>query len=161
MELINKYGRKLFWFVAKTLAAVVLNFILFLIFLYSYLFHYSDYGMKEKTQRIYNHLSSQTGQSQNKLPLRIVDSNIDNAYNNGYEIVIYTGLIRNSETWDEVALVLEHEIAHGTLGHLNQSMPVPEQNPDLGMGINDHIAILEANADKLAAVYMMKAGYIG
>lgn len=110
----------------------------------------------ERVRQIYNKLWAQTGQTQDKLPLKIVELPVDNAFNDGKQITIYTGLINHVHSDDEVALVLGHEIAHGTLGLLNETLPV---NMHEGMGLNDYISELEANADKMGAVYMMKAGY--
>lgn len=118
--------------------------------------NFSQFAQDEKIRSIYKELVVASGQVQNALPLSIVDEDIDNAYNDGTKIVIYTGLVKHTSNWDEVALVLGHEIAHGMLGHLLEQPPfmtVP------GMGDNDEIAVLEANADKMGAFYMMKAGY--
>ena len=45
--------------------------------------------------------------------------------------------------------MLGHETAHGMLGHLGK----------LSSNKKDEIIVLEANADKMGAFYMMKAGY--
>lgn len=103
---------------------------------------------KEKIRGIYLKLLAQTGLVQDALPLNIIESSSENAYNDGQRIVIYTGLIENTRSEDEIALVLAHEIAHGMLGHLTM---LPKTNTE--------ISILESNADKMGAVYMMKAGY--
>ncbi len=97
---------------------------------------------------MYNKILAETGQSQDALPMYIVNENIENAYNDGSKIVIYQGLIDKC-TDDELALVIGHEIAHGMLGHLGK----------LNTDVPSEIAVLEANADKMGAVYMMKAGY--
>ncbi len=78
-----------------------------------------------------------------------MNSPIENAYTDGERVVIYTGLIEKTNSWDEIALVLGHEIAHNTLAHLKE------------LDTTDPIAqsILEANADKMGAIYMMKAGW--
>ena len=119
----------------------------------------SQESQDDRIRLIYKQLVAASGQSQDALPLYINDELIDNAYNDGSRIVIYRGLINHAESYDEIALVLGHEIAHGMLGHLNQNMPIPEQIPHDGMGDSDMIAVLEANADKMGAFYMMKIGY--
>jgi hypothetical protein len=119
----------------------------------------SQEASDDKVREIYKQLVAASGQSQDALPLYIDDSMIDNAYNDGTRIVIYRWLINHAGSWDEVALVLGHEIAHGMLGHLNEHMPIPEQIPHDGMGDSDYIAVLEANADKLGALYTLKIGY--
>lgn len=98
---------------------------------------------------IYNKILAASGQSQNALPLIIVDSNESNAMNDGRAVYINRGLIDSAESWDIVALVLGHEVAHGMLGHLGE------------LNTNDptKVQVLEGNADKLGAIYMMKAGF--
>jgi predicted Zn-dependent protease len=112
--------------------------------------YFTQEAQDRKIKEIYNKLIVNTGQSQDALKLVISEELIDNAYNDGKKIVIYRGLINNAESWDEVALVLGHEIAHGMLGHLSNW---PETSTA------SEISVLEANADKMGAVYMMKAGY--
>lgn len=102
-----------------------------------------------KVREIYNQLWTKTGQSIEKLPLVIDDSDIDNAYNDGTKIVIFRGLINKCNSWDEIALILGHEIAHGTLRHVYFG------------GFNDpyEANTAEADADKMGAFYMMAIGY--
>lgn len=103
----------------------------------------------EHVREIYNKLWTKTGLSTERLPLSIVDENVINAYNDGTKIVIYRGLVNSTKSWDEVALVLGHEIAHSTLRHLAIS---EFRSPD-------EIVVAESNADKMGAIYMMRAGY--
>lgn len=121
--------------------------------IYAYEENFSDAAYARKVKEIYNDLWTQTGQAQERIPLGIVDSAEINAYNDGSKIVIYTGLINSTDSWDEVALVLGHEIAHGTLWHLKMIGEWNVAKTEL------ESSVLEANADKLGAVYMMKAGY--
>lgn len=116
-------------------------------------YYYESYMTQEAIQShvrdIYSKLLTETGQSQDSLPLKIIDDVEENAYNTGQEIVINTGLIQKS-SYHEIAWVLGHEIAHGMLGHLGS------------LSARDDITqwqVNEANADKMGAVYMMKAGY--
>lgn len=109
----------------------------------------SDEAIKAKVLAMYNEILAQTGQGQDALPLFIVNEDIDNAYNDGTKVVIYRGLIDHTKSWDEVALVLGHEVAHGMLGHLHN---FPDRD-------GNQTAVLEGNADKMGAVYIMKAGY--
>ncbi len=98
---------------------------------------------------MYQQIVTQTGQMQDVLPFNIVESQEINAYNDGKRIVMFRGLINSAKSWDEIALVLGHEVAHGMLGHLGK---LSSQDPH-------EITVLEANADKMGAVYMMKAGF--
>lgn len=118
--------------------------------------YFSEEAYKERTKQIYMDIIKATGQSQNNVPLFIEDSEEENAYTNGKKVVIYMGLINNADSWDEIALVLAHEVAHINLGHIQETPPVIMH---AGMGENDIVEQLEANADKMGAVYMMKAGY--
>lgn len=143
----------------KTLVlALILDALIFVVGASVYMVHLSEEGVKIKVEEMYREISAQTGQSQDALPLVIVDSPIDNAYNDGKKVVLYTGFI-NKHHWDEIALVIGHEIAHGMLGHLNEHDPVPDKDSIFEMGTNGFSSVLEANADKMGAVYMMKAGY--
>lgn len=114
---------------------------------------YSKEAVYNRVHSIYDELWRKTGQNQDRLPLRIVEKDTINAYNDGSEIVIYTGLINSTKSWDEIALVLGHEIAHGTLDHLHMMQTPGYLNTPLD------VSVLEGNADKMGAVYMMKAGY--
>lgn len=142
--------RKLLDFGYKAILAILLDALIVVLAADIYLVYFSEIARDKKVQEIYESLLAQTGQTQDALPLEIVDEPINNAYNDGSKVVIYTGLINNTHSWDEVALVLGHEIAHGMLWHLK--MPLN----DLTEG---QVATLEGNADKMGAVYMMKAGY--
>lgn len=99
----------------------------------------------KRYKEIYNRLIAQTGQTQDRLPFKIVDSSEVNAYTDGKKVVIYRGMLNYLENEHEVALVLGHEIAHQMLRHVQASQV--------------EISVAEANADKIGAVYMMKAGY--
>lgn len=114
--------------------------------------NFSQSAVDEKVRAIYQQLIVNTGQTQEALPLVIDDSSEVNAYNDGNKIVIYRGLIDSAESWDEVVLVLGHEIAHEMLWHLRMINEWKSVN-------KQEVIVLEANADKLGAIYMMKAGY--
>lgn len=118
-----------------------------------YMETYSEYAQDRYIKEMYNQLWIKTGQNQEKLPLEIVDSPEINAYNDGSKIVLYRGLIKSTKSWDEVALVLGHEIAHGNLWHLRML------NEWQAIKTDTEVSVLEANADKIGALYMMKAGY--
>lgn len=149
------------WFIkliSKLALAIVLAYLIFIASLHIYVYYISEYGINIQVRQLYYNLVTQTGQSQDALPLIIRDDDEDNAWNNGMFITITSGLIRR-HNWDEIALVLGHEIAHGMLAHLNKKIPIPTYTNHEGQGDNDLVSTLEANADKLGAVYMMKAGY--
>jgi predicted Zn-dependent protease len=145
-------------FLRKLLLAIFLDVLIIVSGCSIFWYYWSKESIENKVYKMYDKINAQTGQVQDSVPLLIVDSPEKNAYNNGIFIVMYTGFI-NDASWDEIAMVLGHEIAHGMLGHLNAQMPVPQNNNLTAMGTNGFIAVLEGNADKLGAIYMMKAGY--
>ena len=110
---------------------------------------YSNQHVYEEVHKIYRKIQAASGQGQDRIPLRIVQSDQINAYCDGIQIVMYTGLIDNAKNYDEIAMVLGHELAHQNLEHLRRMYDPP--------GVKRQVT--EANADKLGAVYMMKAGY--
>jgi hypothetical protein len=130
--------------------AIVSFIILFTMYFYSYNEWLSQEAQDKKIYVLYQQLVNSTGQSQEGVPLVIVEKDIDNAYNDGTEVVIYRGLINHTRNWDELALVLAHEVAHGMLWHLK----MPFNTLTAGQ-----VSVLEANADKMGALYVLKIGY--
>ena len=156
---MDRACNKLFWCIFKVGLAVTLDALILAVAVYIYIYEISEYGMALKVEKMYKNIAAQTGQAQDMLPLEIDYSDVDNASTDGQRITIYMGFIK-AHTWDEIAFVIGHEMAHGTLAHLNKEAPIPESGNDvLDMGVNGFNAVLEANADKMGAVYMMKAGY--
>jgi Zn-dependent protease with chaperone function len=102
---------------------------------------------QQRVARIYQQINVQAGAGI-WMPISVNPSPIVNAYNTGSEIVIYQGLIDNCKNDDELALVIGHEIAHSTLSHFELS----DGDPILQTA-------LEAQADKMGAYYIMRAGY--
>ncbi len=90
--------------------------------------------------------------SQRIHPLVIEASPIMNAWTNGTYITITTGLLSIMKNDDEVALVLAHEIAHDLAYDVPHIILLKDLNP---MNSNEN----EANADKLGAFIMMRAGF--
>jgi predicted Zn-dependent protease len=77
----------------------------------------------------------------------VVESPVLNAWTDGASVNITTGMLKFLENDDEIALVLGHELAHVYMFHVQDGLP-------------DYTQVYkEANADKLGAFYMMKAGY--
>ncbi len=104
---------------------------------------------EEKIQEIYARIQAATGQTQDSVPLEIVDDPTINAFTDGTRVVIYQGLINYTHSWDEIAMVLGHETAHVMLHHLQEMSTDDPQK----------VAEMEANADKMGAFYALKAGY--
>lgn len=142
--------------VLKTLLAIIIDLVIFVAVISLHWYYNTEEGLEYRINAVYAKLVAQTGQTQDTLPLRIVVRDTVNAYNDGNQIVIFTGLAKTLKNDDEIALVLGHEIAHGMLGHLSDNPPLTIHQ---GMAQNDYIAVLEGSADKMGAVYMIKAGY--
>lgn len=150
-ELITKVTK----FCCKLLTAIILDICIVLFYFLAYWYFVVIDWEYYRVEAIYKVVAAQTGLRDFILPFKISKSEEINAYNDGTKIVINHGLIKSTND-DELALVIGHEIAHGLLGHLNQEPPFLVH---YGMGINDAVSALEANADKMGAFYMMKAGY--
>lgn len=135
--------------VRGVILAVLIVFTPFLSYIFLYDQYFSNEAINKKTFEIYDKVAAQTGFADKKLPLYIYEDDIENAWTDGTKIVIYKGLINSCETWDEVAMVLGHEIAHNTLEHLGRLSSENAQD----------ISVLETNADKMGAIYMMRAGF--
>lgn len=112
--------------------------------------NFSEMALDNHIRDMYQQIVVQTGQIQEALPLIITENKDVNAYNDGEYIVLYRGMIDYVENDDELALVLGHEVAHGTLRHVYFR--------EFGKSEYE-IATAEGNADKLGAIYMMKAGW--
>ena len=52
------------------------------------------------------------------IPVFLINDNEINAFADGENIFVTTGMLRFVETDDELALILGHELAHNTLGHI-------------------------------------------
>ena len=110
----------------------------------------------------------------------IVDRNDSkiNAYADGKHIIISKGMMRFVESDTELALVIAHELAHNTMGHINKkkintvmgaigglAMDVllgsSGEFYNLGgqMGALAHSVAFEQEADYIGMYYMARAGY--
>lgn len=98
-------------------------------------------------QEIYKNLNFYTGFTfAGSLPLRIIENKEINAYTDGKEVVLYSGMLSYVKSEDELAAVLAHEIAHAVLEHVYTKMMFEQ-------------SVLEGNADKFAVYLMLRAGY--
>lgn len=102
----------------------------------------------ERVQRIYNKIIIGTGLRPMIPPIMVLKLPIINAYNTNELIVVYQGIIDACENDDQLALIIGHEIAHTTLMHF-----------DLMNGDKNYQEILESQADKMGAYYIMRSGY--
>lgn len=98
-------------------------------------------------QEVYRNLNIYTGFTYaGRIPLRIVENTEVNAYTDGKEVVLYSGMLNYVESKDELAAVLAHEVAHAVLEHVYTKMMFEQ-------------SVLEGNADKFAIYLMLRAGY--
>jgi hypothetical protein len=95
-------------------------------------------------------------------PVRICDYKVElndnaavNAFADGDKIVVTTGMIRFVESDDELALVVGHELAHNTLGHMKKKMTNAMIGAILGAILSAAIRVdvSRAGADLGAAAY--------
>lgn len=101
---------------------------------------------KLQVQRVYNKLALVSG-TQKMVPLVVLQSPIINAWTDGFNITITTGMLKLIKNNHELAMVLGHEMAHVLAGDTTRD----------GQPIDPNF--IEANADKLGAYIMMRAGY--
>lgn len=101
---------------------------------------------EQQVVQIYERLARNSGE-QGFPALTILDSPVINAWTDGINITITTGILKVFQNDDELALVLAHEMGH----YMNH-------DPQRGYGditSND----TEAHADKMGAYIMMRAGF--
>lgn len=95
-------------------------------------------------REIYQRLVVNVGEG-NIPPLIITQDDTVNAWTDGVNVTITSGILETMTNKDEVALVLSHEIAHAI-------------NNDVARTDQEQI-IKEAHADKMGAFIMMRAGF--
>lgn len=102
--------------------------------------------MHEETIKIHNKLRLVTGV--HNLPLYFLPLNIVNAWTDGKKIVVTDGLLKFVKgDENQIALILAHEMSHDLLHHLSNYDPTLSNVEK------------EAQADKLGAFIMLRAGY--
>lgn len=105
---------------------------------------YTIFTYKEVNQ-VYEHIILNSGQSQ-RPPFHIVENmGVINAWTDGASITITTGMLHLFHNKHELAMVLGHEVAHFIAHDIYHGDLLQED--------------IEANADKLGAFIMMRAGY--
>jgi len=139
-------------FISKLIILVIVFVVAYLgtVFTYEYYNTPKHKYSKEDVKKIYDKLLAQTGQTQDGAVLVLEENPTINAYTDGTKVVIYRGMLDYVQNDDELALVLAHEIAHDMLKHV----AYPEFSVD-----QLTTSVAEANADKMGALYMLKAGY--
>lgn len=97
--------------------------------------------------------------------LRVIPTEQINAFSNGRQVAVTTGLMRFVRSDDELAWVLAHEIAHNVLGHVENAKLQAMLSALLGATVGEPASLsapprsLEAQADYLGSYVMVRAGY--
>ena len=97
-------------------------------------------------QEVFNKLARVSGTGHME-PLLISSSDEINAWTDGQNITITKGLLRVLKNEDELAVILGHEMGHVLAGDTSRN----------GQTIDPRY--LEANADKIGAYLMLRAGF--
>lgn len=109
-------------------------------------------------------------------PIEVAMQDVVNAYADGKRIVITNGMMRFAHADDELALVIGHELAHNTNGHIKSKMGnrllgaifgaivtvatgVDVTNVGADIGSMAYSQDFEAEADYVGTYYVAKAGY--
>jgi len=87
-------------------------------------------------------------------PARLKFTPAVNAYANGREIIVTTGMM-DFATDEELALIIGHELAHNTQGHIRKIV----QNTILAFGRGTFARQFESEADYVGLYYSARAGY--
>jgi len=109
-------------------------------------------------------------------PVAVVKNDVVNAYADGEKMMITTGMLRFAQQDEELALILGHELAHNTRGHIaakrvNASIGlllgafatlatgVDITNPAMQVGAGVFTQEFEAEADYVGVYHAARAGY--
>lgn len=88
--------------------------------------------------------------------LRLSGSNAINAYADGRNITLTSGMMDFVESESELALIIGHELAHNTMGHVRKSVT----NYIVTLGGTRFTRPFESEADYVGLYYMVRAGYL-
>ena len=87
--------------------------------------------------------------------LRLSNSAAINAYADGRNITVTSGMMEFVKSDDELALIIGHELAHNTMGHIRKTI----SNFILSFGGTRYTRPFESEADYVGLYYMVRAGY--
>jgi hypothetical protein len=87
--------------------------------------------------------------------LRLSPSSAVNAFADGRNITVTSGMMEFVKSDDELALIIGHELAHNTMGHIRKSIG----NYILSLGGTRYTRPFESEADYVGLYYMVRAGY--
>lgn len=87
--------------------------------------------------------------------LRLQTSSAINAFANGRSITVTTGMMDFAKSDDELAMIIGHELAHNTMGHIRKVIG----NLILSGFSTRYTRPFESEADYVGLYYMVRAGY--
>ena len=109
-------------------------------------------------------------------PIILKNSDQVNAYADGQHVVVFSGMMRFLDSDDELALIIGHELAHNTMGHLQKQAVNRTIGTLLGAIVSELTGVnvtrigtqtgqllfsqeFEAEADYVGCYYAARAGY--
>jgi len=87
--------------------------------------------------------------------LRLSQSSAINAFADGRNITVTAGMMEFTQSDSELALIIGHELAHNTMGHIPKSIA----NYILSLGGTRYTRPFESEADYVGLYYLARAGY--
>ena len=87
--------------------------------------------------------------------IRLAQTSTINAYADGKNITMTSGMMDFVKNDDELALIIGHELGHNTMGHIRKIV----SNIILSVGGTRYTRPFETEADYVGLYYMVRAGY--
>lgn len=87
--------------------------------------------------------------------VRLSQTSTINAYANGKNITMTSGMMKFVKNDDELALIVGHELGHNTMGHIRKVI----SNIIFSLGGTRYTRPFESEADYVGMYYMVRAGY--
>ena len=87
--------------------------------------------------------------------VRLTQTSTINAYADGRNITMTSGMMNFVKNDDELALIVGHELGHNTMGHIRKIV----SNVILSLGATRYTRPFESEADYVGMYYMTRAGY--
>jgi len=86
---------------------------------------------------------------------RLISSAAINAYADGRNITFTSGMMEFVESENELAMIIGHELAHNTMGHIRKVIG----NYIFSLGATRYTRPFESEADYVGLYYLARAGY--
>ena len=87
--------------------------------------------------------------------LRLSGSGVINAYADGRNITVTSGMMEFTKSDEELALIIGHELGHNTMAHIRKIL----SNYIFSLGGTRFTRPFESEADYVGLYYMVRAGY--